>query len=54
MLKQWLEVQGYAVMETGWTRSKLIGQAITDAKMGHSLQSPDLLPDVRHRPGGSA
>jgi dTMP kinase len=37
MLKQWLEVQGYAVMETGWTRSKLIGQAITDAKMGHSL-----------------
>ena len=37
MLKQWLEVQGYAVMETGWTRSKLIGQAITDAKQGHSL-----------------
>src|SRR5213080_1571364 len=37
MLKQWLEVQGYAVMDTGWTRSKLIGQAITDAKQGHSL-----------------
>jgi dTMP kinase len=37
MLKNWLEVQGYAVMETGWTRSKLVGQAITDAKMGHSL-----------------
>ncbi len=37
LLKQWLEVQGYAVMETGWTRSKLVGQAITDAKMGHSL-----------------
>src|SRR2546423_3551163 len=37
MLKEWLEVQGYAVMETGWTRSKLIGQAITDAKAGHSL-----------------
>src|SRR5438874_11356429 len=37
MLKQWLEVQGYAVMDTGWTRSKLIGQAITDAKEGHSL-----------------
>jgi dTMP kinase len=37
MLRQWLEVQGYAVMETGWTRSKLIGQAITDAKQGHSL-----------------
>src|SRR3954468_587850 len=37
MLKEWLEVQGYAVMETGWTRSKLIGQAITDAKEGHSM-----------------
>jgi dTMP kinase len=37
MLKQWLEVQGYGVMETGWTRSKLVGQAITDAKQGHSL-----------------
>lgn len=37
MLKEWLEVQGYAVMDTGWTRSKLVGQAITDAKMGHSL-----------------
>lgn len=37
MLKEWLEVQGYAVMETGWTRSKLVGQAITDAKQGHSL-----------------
>ena len=37
LLKQWLEVQGYAVMDTGWTRSKLVGQAITDAKAGHSL-----------------
>src|SRR3954453_11968771 len=37
MLKEWLEVQGYAVLDTGWTRSKLIGQAITDAKQGHSL-----------------
>ena len=37
MLKQWLEVQGYGVVETGWTRSKLVGQAITDAKAGHSL-----------------
>jgi dTMP kinase len=36
-LKQWLEVRGYGVMETGWTRSKLVGQAITDAKQGHSL-----------------
>src|SRR5262245_25074569 len=37
MLKQWLEVQGFAVLDTGWTRSKLVGQAITDAKEGHSL-----------------
>jgi dTMP kinase len=37
MLRAWLEEQGYGVIETGWTRSKLVGQAITDAKMGHSL-----------------
>ncbi len=37
LLKEWLEVQGYAVIDTGWTRSKLVGQAITDAKQGHSL-----------------
>lgn len=37
LLKEWLEIRGYAVMETGWTRSKLVGQAITDAKEGHSL-----------------
>ena len=36
-LKSWLEVQGYGVLETGWSRSKLVGQAITDAKQGHSL-----------------
>jgi dTMP kinase len=37
MLKEWLEVQGFAVLDTGWTRSKLVGQAITDAKIGHAL-----------------
>jgi dTMP kinase len=37
MLKEWLEIQGYGVIETGWTRSKLVGQAITNAKAGHSL-----------------
>jgi len=37
MLRQWLEVQGYGVTDTGWTRSKLVGQAITDLKQGHSL-----------------
>jgi len=37
MLKEWLEVQGFAVHDTGWTRSKLVGKAITDAKTGHAL-----------------
>ncbi len=37
MLRQWLEVQGYGVVDTGWTRSALVGQAITDLKQGHSL-----------------
>ena len=37
LLKDWLEVQGFAVMETGWTRSKLVGKTIGDAKEGHSL-----------------
>ncbi len=36
-LKEWLEVQGFAVMETGWTRSKLVGKTIGDAKEGHWL-----------------
>jgi len=37
LLRDWLEVQGFATMETGWTRSELIGQTITEAKEGHSL-----------------
>lgn len=37
LLREWLEVQGYGVLETGWTRSKLIGNAITQAKKGHTL-----------------
>lgn len=37
MLREWLEVQGYGVIETGWTRSKLIGGALTEAKKGHTL-----------------
>ena len=36
-LKRWLEVQGYGVATTGWTRSPLMGQAINDAKAGHTL-----------------
>ncbi len=37
MLKDWLEVQGFAVIDTGWTRSKLVGDAITEAKGGRAL-----------------
>ncbi len=37
MLREWLEVQGYGVVETGWTRSPLIGRAITQAKQGRKL-----------------
>jgi dTMP kinase len=36
-LKKWLEVKGYGVVTTGWTRSPLMGQAIDEAKAGHTL-----------------
>lgn len=37
LLREWLEVRGYGVVETGWTRSKLIGSALTEAKRGNTL-----------------
>ncbi|MEK6644024.1 MAG: dTMP kinase [Planctomycetota bacterium] len=37
LLREWLEVQGYGVVETGWTRSPLIGRAIAEAKLGRTL-----------------
>ena len=37
LLKDWLEMQGHAVVTTGWTRSPLMQAAIEDAKEGHSL-----------------
>jgi dTMP kinase len=33
----WLEVQGYAVTQTGWTRSSLLAETINEAKAGHEL-----------------
>lgn len=33
----WLELQGYAVTNTGWTRSSLLSQTINEAKAGHEL-----------------
>lgn len=37
LLKEWLEVNGYGVVETGWTRSPLIGRTITQAKQVRAL-----------------
>ena len=36
-LKKWLEVQGYGVVSTGWTRSPLLGPAIDAIKQGNTL-----------------
>jgi dTMP kinase len=36
-LTPWLEVQGYAVTNTGWTRSPLLAETINEAKAGHEL-----------------
>jgi len=36
-LVPWLEVQGYAVTKTGWTRSPLLSETINEAKAGHEL-----------------
>jgi dTMP kinase len=37
MLKEWLEVQGYGVITTGWTRSNLMSKTIEVAKQGNIL-----------------
>ncbi|OGW82620.1 MAG: dTMP kinase [Omnitrophica bacterium RIFCSPHIGHO2_02_FULL_51_18] len=37
LLKEWLEVQGYAVVETGWTRSNLMHKSIEMAKSGNMM-----------------
>jgi dTMP kinase len=36
-IRKWLEIKGYGVMTTGWTRSRLMSQAIDEAKSGHTL-----------------
>ncbi len=36
-LVPWLEVEGYAVAQTGWTRSPLLSETIDEAKAGHEL-----------------
>jgi dTMP kinase len=37
LLRTWLEVQGYGVIETGWTRSQLVSDSIDLAKAGNTL-----------------
>ena len=37
LLQEWLEVQGYGVITTGWTRSNLMSKAIEVAKKGNIL-----------------
>jgi dTMP kinase len=37
LLQQWLEVQGYGVINTGWTRSNLMRKSIELAKAGNML-----------------
>jgi dTMP kinase len=37
LLKQWLEQQGHAVLDTGLSRSGLVGKSIRRAKEGHTL-----------------
>jgi dTMP kinase len=37
MLKQWLEASGFAVLDTGLTRSMLAGKGLKKAKAGHTL-----------------
>ena len=37
LLRPWLENQGYAVSNTGWTRSPLLSETINEAKEGHAL-----------------
>jgi dTMP kinase len=37
LLRPWLELEGYAVSNTGWTRSPLLNETINEAKAGHEL-----------------
>jgi dTMP kinase len=39
LLKQWLENNGHAVLDTGMARSALAGKAIRQAKEGHTMGS---------------
>jgi dTMP kinase len=42
MLREWLEVEGHAVVDTGLRRSDLVSDEIDRAKQGHTLASTTL------------
>ena len=37
LLRPWLELEGYAMSNTGWARSPLLHETINEAKAGHQL-----------------
>jgi dTMP kinase len=37
LLRSWLQIKGFGVLETGWTRSMLVGPTIDLAKTGNAL-----------------
>jgi dTMP kinase len=37
LLRPWLELEGFAVSNTGWTQSPLLSDTINEAKAGHEL-----------------
>ncbi|MHC4713365.1 MAG: dTMP kinase, partial [Planctomycetota bacterium] len=39
LLKNWLQIKGFGVLETGWTRSQLVGPTIDLAKAGHAMNN---------------
>src|SRR5947199_9365173 len=40
LLREWLEVKGYGVVETGWTRSERMQPTIELAKSSNTLKKP--------------
>ena len=49
LLKQWLENNGHAVLDTGMTRSALAGEGLKAAKEGHTLGWLTMTSVLRHR-----
>jgi dTMP kinase len=37
LLREWLELEGFGVVETGWARSQLVAGTIQAAKEGHTM-----------------